>query len=132
MGMNDIVLSRITTVALNIIQCALFVFAFIVFPTGGSERHLVGYLAPFVPPAVTLLFLLGKSPGPALAAIAVVLNLVSVFLGFLLLYLLSDALTPLLVLAIGVSGMLIPAISMLSVAIRWPRVQAPPQVPNPQ
>jgi uncharacterized membrane protein len=126
MTINDFLLSRITTVVLNILQCALYAFALIGPSTGGTDRPVLSYFVPFVAPTLTLIFLLSNSPGPVLAAITVTINLIAVLIGFLLLYMLSDVLTPLLVLGTGFSGMLIPAISMLAVAMRWPKQRRSP------
>lgn len=113
--------SRLSVIGLNILQCAVFVYAFLFLAPRDPGQSSVGYLAPFVPPALTLLFFLARAPGVALAAVAVIINSIAMLVGFGLLYMLSEFLTPGVVLIVGTCGMLVPAISLLGVATRWPR-----------
>ena len=121
MNLNDFLLSKTTVVTLNILQCVLFALSLVFLSAGVGGSAALRSVVPFIAPAITLLFLLSKSPGPILAALGVIVNLLVAILGLVLLFLLRGTLTPLIVLVAGFSGMLIPSMSMLAIAVRWPR-----------
>ena len=124
MASTNSLLSRSIAVALNaavILVCVLFALR-ILLPS--SQLPIFAKLVCAIAPALTILFFLPRTPSKLLAVVSIAANVVVLVSTLVFLYrVASVSLTQpllLLVAALFVLLIIIPALSVASVATRWP------------